>query len=205
MSILVVDTGLCNLGSVVRAIEECGGECFISSSSDSIKDASKIVLPGVGSFADAMQQLNKGGWTDAIRQAVLQDGLPILGICLGMQILATSGVEGGGAEGLNLIPGEVVRLTVDKTHGLRIPHVGWNELHQRQPDALFEGVPDQSDFYFVHSFHFVPKDKKHILAVTDYGVDVVAVVGNGTIWGTQFHPEKSGRRGFEILQNFLKV
>ncbi len=202
MSILIIDYGMGNLASVRRAFEECGADVFISDDPADIKEAERLVLPGVGAFYDAMALLRKKGWVDAIRRAVLEEGIPILGICLGMQLMAESGVEGGESEGLGLVPGRVIRL--ESKDSERIPHVGWNEVHFQQKHLLFDAISDGADFYFVHSFHFVPSKPEHVLAITPYCGGFVSVVGKGSAVGVQFHPEKSSKAGFVIIKNFLR-
>lgn len=202
MTSLIVDYGLCNLDSVSRAVEECGGEPLASSDPSDVELAAKIILPGVGSFAEAMSALNESGWTQALRDAVLNRGVPMLGICLGMQLLAGRGTEGGETEGLNFIPGRIEKLVPDAPQ-TRIPHVGWNEVEQQQSCPLFAGIPDRKDFYFVHSYHFVPEDPAHALATTPYCGTMVSTVGRDNVFGTQFHPEKSLGVGFQLLRNFL--
>jgi glutamine amidotransferase len=205
LSVLIVDYNLSNLGSIRRSIEECGVSPVVSNDPGKLKAASRIVLPGVGSFTDGMENLLEMGWASALREAAMEDRIPLLGICLGMQLLAEKGEEGGTVEGLKLIPGEVRRF-VPEDSSTRIPHVGWNEVWKASgSQCLFEGIPDGSDFYFVHSYHFIPRRKEHILATTPYCGNFVSAIGAGNIFGVQFHPEKSGRPGFQILKNFLNV
>lgn len=201
--IVIVDYGFCNLDSVLRAVQECGGDAVVSDDPGSAATAGKLILPGVGSFAGAMKSIRSLGWDHALRREVTQNGIPLLGICLGMQLLATRGTEGGDSDGLGLVPGRVVRLT-RTTPDLRIPHVGWNEVVQRRPSPVFEGIADRKDFYFVHSFHFVPQQQEDILGTTTCGEDFASVVGRGNVVGTQFHPEKSLRTGFALLRNFIE-
>lgn len=202
MATLIIDYGMGNLASVRRAFEECGADVFISDDPADIKEAERLVLPGVGAFYDAMALLRKKGWVDAIRRAVLEEGIPILGICLGMQLMAESGVEGGESEGLGLVPGRVIRLESKESE--RIPHVGWNEVHFQQRHPFFDAISDGVDFYFVHSFHFVPSNPEHVLAITPYCGGFVSVVGKESAVGVQFHPEKSSKVGFVIIKNFLR-
>ena len=204
MSVLIVDYGMSNLGSVKRAFEECGASAHVSDDPADCLQAEHIVLPGVGSFADGMSALLAGGWVGPLRYAVLEEKIPLLGICLGMQLLADTGFEGGETAGLGLIPGEVRRLTAD-TPETRIPHVGWNEAHHDGTHPLFAGIPDGADFYFVHSYHLVPVDAADALAGTPYCGTFTSVVGRGTVYGTQFHPEKSSRYGFQLIRNFLAL
>lgn len=207
MKLAIVDYGLGNLGSVRRALAELGVEAAIAERPEQLAAAERIILPGVGSFADGMAYLNERGWSDEIRRQALEAGKPLLGICLGMQLLASVGSEGsngGNTPGLGLIPGAVVRLD---TLGcaLRIPHVGWNAIALHGEPALFAGIPPGTDFYFVHSFALRPACPEAILASTGYGVPVVAAIGDGCVFGTQFHPEKSSKAGLRLLKNFLEL
>jgi glutamine amidotransferase len=204
MTVLIVDYGMGNLASVKRALEECGASALISDSPKDLKIASHIILPGVGSFTEAMNHLEAEEWPTALKAAVYDDAIPLLGICLGMQLLAEAGHEGGFYPGLGFIPGEVVRFQ-SCFKGERIPHVGWNEVRPIHPHPLFECVPDSADFYFVHSFHFSNARPDTVIAKTPYCGEFVSVVGLGSVIGTQFHPEKSSRCGRRLLSNFLKL
>jgi imidazole glycerol-phosphate synthase subunit HisH len=204
MSVLIVDYGMGNLASVARALEDCGAEVVVSDQPSSINGSERIVVPGVGSFADASRNLGERGWTEPLWKAAKEERLPLMGICLGMQLLATSGDEGGQSIGLGLIPGRVQRL-IPSDSAERIPHVGWNEVHRVRPSFLWEGVPDDSDFYFVHSYHFVPDSPEVILGRTPYCGGFVAAVEHSNVVGFQFHPEKSSRVGRSILSNFLRM
>ena len=202
MKVAVIDYGLGNLGSVRRAIAELGAEPVLAASPDALKGADRVIRPGVGSFADGMSLLNARGWVGAIRDEAAK-GKPVLGICLGMQLLASRGTEGGDNEGLDLIGGEVVALR-DLGCELRIPHVGWNEVAVKNgASKILGGIPGGTDFYFVHSYAFTPKDPGDVLATTTYGATIAAVVGRGSVAGTQFHPEKSSKAGFRVLRNFI--
>jgi len=210
MRVGVIDYGVGNLGSVVRALEELRVTPILISRAIDMHTVDSLILPGVGNFSDCVKLLQDGGWVQALRQEVIAESKPLLGVCLGMQLLATSSMEGLtentsiGAHGLNFIPGRVESL---KSLGcrLRIPHVGWNEVTSNSNVlGLFDGIPDGTDFYFVHSYAFVPDDTKHILATTVYDIPVTAAVRCGHIWGTQFHPEKSSRAGFQLLRNFIE-
>ena len=199
MKVAVIDYGLGNLGSVRRAIAELGAEPLLADEPGQLAAVDRIILPGVGSFADGMGLLRNRGWVRALRET----GKPLLGICLGMQLLGSHGTEGGDTEGLDLIPGEVIGL---ETLGceLRIPHVGWNAVDPRNgSSAILRGIPGGTDFYFVHSYVLQPREATDVLATTSYGVPVTAVVGRGKVMGTQFHPEKSSKAGFRVLRNFL--
>lgn len=202
MKVAIINYGMGNLGSVRRAFEEIGAEPIIANHPSSLYEVDRVVLPGVGAFADGMAHLSHSGWIDALNDVVTAQGKPLLGICLGMQMLATAGYEGGLTQGLSMIPGQVRRLE-DLGCKLRIPHVGWNEVRCQKDDALFEGIPDASDFYFVHSYVFVPQVAESLIAIVPYGNDVAAAVRRGNVFGCQFHPEKSSKVGRQLLKNFL--
>ena len=203
MTVLIVDYGMGNIASARRALEECGARALVSDDPADIKVADRIVVPGVGAFPQAMARLCEAGWVDALRAAVHDDGLPLLGICLGMQLLADESDEVSRTQGLGLIPGRIERiLPADADE--RVPHVGWNEVHH-QGDTLFKGIPSGADFYFVHSFRFVPTREDAIVATTPYAGETVSAVGAGRVVGVQFHPEKSSRAGFRLLKNFLAI
>lgn len=203
----IIDYGVGNLGSLQRAFEEIGAEADLITAPDALPGCGAMVLPGVGAFTDCMDLLRAKGWIAPLQDAVAA-GKPLLGICVGMQLLATEGeegAEGAPTPGLGLIPGRVVHLRAQGC-AERVPHVGWNGLSPTAAGAgLFHTIPEATDVYFVHSYTFVPQDGSHVLAHTDYGIPVVAAVGHGPVWGTQFHPEKSGRAGFQILRNFRSV
>jgi len=210
-SVLVMDAGLGNIGSVVEALQR--HDCDVQRAPEPPTPASTAafthaVLPGVGSFAAGMEALTGSGWEAWIKQVWCQVDRPLLGICLGMQLLASEGVEGspdgGVVAGLDLIPGRVERLRVGPD--LALPHVGWNVLHWHSPPStLAQGLPEGGDMYFVHSYAFQPRDPAHGLAMSDYGQRFTAVVGRGSCYGVQFHPEKSQRLGRRLLENFLAL
>ena len=202
MTITIVDYGMGNLASVRRAFEECGADVHVSDDPKSCRTASKLVLPGVGAFAMAMDNIRQRGWYDALLEAAQQRQLPLLGICLGMQLLADTGFEDGETAGLGLVPGQVRRFQPENTD-IRVPHVGWNEIAVKRDDALLTGLGDGTDFYFVHSYFFDASDPQDVLATTPYCGDFASIVGHGNVRGTQFHPEKSGVAGFQILRNFI--
>ena len=200
--IAIVDTGMCNVDSMQRALEECGAKADVTNNPHDLDVADKIVLPGVGAFPDAMELLNESGLAEAIRRNVVDHEVPILGVCLGMQLLTTKSVEVRPTLGLDLIAGHVERLVpIDRE---RVPHVGWNEAHQRQDHALFGGIAEATDFYFVHSFHVVC-DERFVVATSPYCGGLVAVIGSDHIMGTQFHPEKSQAMGLALLHNFVTM
>jgi glutamine amidotransferase len=208
----LIDYGSGNLASAAKALgHAAAGKHEIVTTADPqvVKDAERVVLPGVGAFADCMRGLVAvPGMVEALREKVLKEGAPFLGICVGMQLMATVGVEFGRHAGLGWIAGEVVKITLaSSTEGgpaLKIPHMGWNELKKVQSHALLEGIPAGSHAYFVHSFQLVPALPEDLIATTDYGGPLTAMVGNENIAGTQFHPEKSQATGLKLLENFLR-
>jgi glutamine amidotransferase len=201
--VAVVDYGVSNLDSVARALEECGASPFVTSDPAELRHASLMVLPGVGAFADGMRNLRERGLDQALREQVLEQGVPLLGVCLGMHLLADRGIEGGETQGLGLVPGTAVKLQPDEP-GTRIPHVGWNEVHPARPSPLMEGIEDGRDFYFVHSYHLACDDPADVLATTPYCGGIASAVQRGVVAGVQFHPEKSQKAGFALLRNFVK-
>jgi imidazole glycerol-phosphate synthase subunit HisH len=203
-TVAIVDYGMCNLDSVSRAVEECGGRSMITDQAGEIDRADRIILPGVGAFPDAMHNIKKRSLDKILAEQVFEKNIPLLGICLGMQLLATVGFECQETEGLGWIPGRVIRL---ESYGedSRIPHIGWNEVYPVRPSSLFDGIEDGKDFYFVHSYHFCPDHEDHILARTPYSRGFVSGIQRDKIFGLQFHPEKSQRIGFKIIKNFLSI
>lgn len=204
METVIIDYGMGNLLSVQRAFEKCGSDAVISDNPLDLREAEHIVLPGVGAFPDAMKNLKSEGWVQELNRAVLEKETPFLGICLGMQLLADIGYEGTICKGLGYIPGEVVLF--EKTEqNERIPHVGWNEIVKIQDIPLLDEIEDKTNFYFVHSYHFVPKNIDYVAALTPYCGEFVSIVTNYNIVGTQFHPEKSQKAGFKLIKNFLAM
>ena len=205
MTLVVIDYGAANLGSVCRAFRRLGANPVVAANPPDLHAASHIVLPGVGSFADCARNLRDGGWIRAIQLQVREHNKALLGICVGMQLLADEGTEWGVHAGLGLIHGRVQRLN-DLGCKLRIPHVGWNDLNVRTGSAnLLHGIPNGSDMYFVHSYAMEVENPLDVWAVVDYGVALTAVVGHKRVMGVQFHPEKSSKAGLKILQNFLDI
>ncbi len=202
LRVAIVDYGLCNLDSVTRAVERCGGDPFVSHRVEEIATADRIILPGVGAFGEAMSRLHADGLVEGLRNLVVAKSRPFLGICLGMQLMACQGTEGQITRGLDWLPADVTRLPVDA--GARVPNIGWSEVYPGRPDPLFANVPAGADFYFVHSYAMVPRDDADVLARTSFGTATfVSAVRRDNFWGVQFHPEKSQRLGFQVLRNFL--
>ena len=202
--IAIIDTGLCNLGSMRRALEECGGTTLVTADAAELGNADRIVLPGVGAFGDVVAVLRDRHLDVALADQVLGEGVPFLGACLGMQLLATTGTEGGSTAGLGWIEGDVVRLE-PTPQDPRVPHIGWNEVHQAGESRLLADIDEGADFYFAHSFHLRCADPSDSVATTPYCGGFTSVVERGNVFATQFHPEKSQQRGFAVLRNFLAV
>lgn len=200
--VTIVNYGMGNLRSLQNAFAHLGEECRIEADPEIIANSDRLVLPGVGSFAQAMSNIKNNGLHQALEIAVLQRGVPFLGICLGMQLLADIGEEGGTTFGLGWIPGKVVRL--DPGENFKVPHIGFNTAYiHGQYEELFDKLGVGSDFYFVHSYHFVPDIPENIVAISDYGTEVVCAVRKDNIVGVQFHPEKSQSNGLQLLRNFI--
>jgi glutamine amidotransferase/cyclase len=197
--ITLLDYGAGNVRSVVNAIESLGETVHIVATAEDILAAEKLVFPGVGAFGSMMQILIRKGYVDPLK-SYIRSNRPFLGICLGLQALFEKSEEAPGFGGLGIIPGKVVRFDVD----LSVPHIGWNGLNICQPSGIFNGLHGDEKFYFVHSYHVVPKNESVVLTTTDYGCGFVSSIQQGNILATQFHPEKSGRNGIRILKNFLE-
>ncbi|MDB5601757.1 MAG: imidazole glycerol phosphate synthase subunit HisH [Xanthobacteraceae bacterium] len=213
MSVAIVDYGSGNLHSAAKAFERAARDTghsqpiLVTSHPDDVARADRVVLPGVGAFADCRRGLDAiPGMVEALNEAVRRKGRPFFGICVGMQLMATRGNEHGVTEGLGWIPGEVDKIApTDPT--LKIPHMGWNTLNANRPHALLDGIPVGSDglhAYFVHSYQLNAADPADLVASADYGGAVTAIVGRDTMVGTQFHPEKSQKLGLHLIANFLK-
>lgn len=199
----IVDYGVGNLYSLASSLKAIGVEAVIADSSRQLQQASHIILPGVGAFADAAQKLNMSGMRNVLLEEVGR-GKPLLGICLGMQMLFDKSLEYGEHEGLGLIPGVVSPLADDIAPGLKTPHIGWNRLEVLRPDPLFRYFQSGLHVYYVHSF-YAKGCAAHTLAVSDYSIPVTGVVKNANVYGVQFHPEKSGRAGLSLLRAFAEM
>lgn len=200
-NVVIIDYGMGNLDSMCRAVVKCGGDPTVSSRAEDLRVADKVILPGVGAFPQAMQNLRARNLVEPLRAFALQR--PLLGVCLGMQLFASSGTEIEETPGLDLIKGRVERI--NPSQALPVPHIGWNELSYCTADSLFAGIPEGKDFYFVHSYHLVCSDAADLVATTGYGGQVTAAVRRGLVHGVQFHPEKSQKFGFQLLRNFLAM
>ena len=200
--IAIINYGAGNLFSVEKAFSALGADVRVSSTASDILSADKIVLPGVGAFGDCMEQLNASGLIPAIREGVAR-GIPLLGVCVGLQILFEGSEESSGVEGLGLLQGRVSRIAAPHE---KIPHMGWNALNiteNHREKGLFAGIPQDSYAYFVHSYHALPKDRAIISSTCFYGEEITASISAGNIMATQFHPEKSGDIGLKIIHNFV--
>ena len=200
----IVDYNMGNLASVINAFAKVGADATLESDPSKLNQYDKLILPGVGAYGDAMEHLKENGMDDAVI-AFAASGKPLLGICLGMQLLFESSEEFGETKGLGLIPGKVVAFDESKfDHSLKVPHMGWNELFQQRETALFAEMDQDFYLYFVHSFHAVCDDK-YAIGKTHYGYEFVSAVQNGNIYGIQPHPEKSHENGLKIIENFAKL
>ena len=200
----IVDYNMGNLASVMNAFSKVGSNAVLESDPNKLSNYDKLILPGVGAFGDAMEHLQSNGMDKAIK-TYAASGKPLLGICLGMQLLFESSEEFGSSKGLGLIPGKVVAFD-EKTfdYPQKVPHMGWNELFVQKDTALFEGLPKEFYLYFVHSFH-AKCDDKYAIGKTHYGYEFVSAVQNNNIYGIQPHPEKSHKNGLKIIENFVKL
>jgi len=201
MNLAIVDYGMANLRSVQKAFEQVGHTARVVKSAAEIDSADRLVLPGVGAFCDAVRTLRDSGLAGPCVRHI-ERGRPFLGICLGLQMLFDVGYEDGTHEGLHVLSGEVRRFDVDTTMGLKVPHMGWNQIDLRGPCPLFDGLPERPNVYFVHGYHALPTDTSVVAATTDYGRPFVSAVWRDNLYATQFHPEKSQKVGLQILANF---
>jgi glutamine amidotransferase len=198
--ITIVDYGAGNLRSVVNAINKLGYQTEVTSVAERVAAAAIVVLPGVGAAADTMANLKAKGLIDPL-QSYINQGRPFLGICMGLQILLSGTEEGGWHECLGIFPGQVHKLP----SGLKIPHMGWNQVKQKTKHPVFKGVPDEANFYFVHSYYAEPEDSSLVAGETEYGTAFCSVIARGNLVATQFHPERSGEMGLKIYENFFNM
>jgi len=200
MNIIIVDYGSGNLRSVQKGFEKGGYSAIISSSPNAIAEATHLVVPGVGAFSECMKNLEQRRLLKPIKDAIVS-GKPYLGICLGLQILFTEGEEFGSFPGLDIIPGKVVRFPENR---LKVPHMGWNQIHIKKESPLLAGIPENEYFYFVHSYYCLPKDENCVATTTDYGMTFPSAIARNNIFACQFHPEKSQAMGLKLLSNFTR-
>ena len=197
--ITIVDYKLNNLRSLENTLGRLRHDTCVTSRAEDIEQAEKLILPGVGAFGNAMRNLHELGLAEVVVRKV-SEGIPMLGVCLGMHLLFTESEEFGSHSGLGILPGKIRRIPP----GVHIPHMGWNQLRRERPDPILEGIDEASFVYFVHSYFAVPTESALVIATTDYGIDLPSVVGDGNVWATQFHPEKSQHVGERILDNFAR-
>lgn len=197
--LVVVDYGGSNLRSVVKAFEGLGHPPKVATTPRELVDAPALVLPGQGAAGQIMRSLRESGLDEAL-QAFISSGRPFLGVCMGMQVLLEGSEEDGGQECLGILPGAVCRLPASQ----KVPHMGWNTVRQRQRHPLWTGIPDDGYFYFVHSYAAQPEGEDLVVGATEYGVSFASAIGKDNVFGTQFHPEKSGRLGLQLYRNFVE-
>jgi len=197
--IAVIDYGAGNLRSVANAIARLGYQPRITSAARDLLKAQAIILPGVGAAGNTMENLRNLGLVDPLKK-LIADNRPFFGVCIGLQVLFTGTEEGGWHNCLGIIPGRVKKLP----DGLKVPHMGWNQVRQRVSHPLFEGIPDGADFYFVHSYYGEPEDNSLVVGETDYGITMGSVIARDNLVATQFHPEKSGEHGLKMYDNFIR-
>ncbi|MCI8530650.1 MAG: imidazole glycerol phosphate synthase subunit HisH [Lachnospiraceae bacterium] len=200
--VAVIDYDAGNIKSVEKALLSLGEKVAVTRDAETILHADSVILPGVGAFGDAMEKLHTYGLVEVIRKCVDQ-GTPFLGICLGLQLLFESSEESPGVEGLHILDGKIVRIPSES--GLKVPHIGWNNLNFPNPGRLFDGIEEGAYVYFVHSYYLQAKEEKIVTAAADYGVEIHASVEKGNVFACQFHPEKSSHVGLRILKNFLAL
>jgi len=199
--IAILDYGMGNLRSVEKALERVGAESIRTSDHDRVREADAVVLPGVGAFRKAMEAVHARGLDELVRERV-EAGMPVIGLCLGMQLLFEHSSELGGSRGIGVLEGEVRPLV---TGGLKVPQIGWNPVAWRGSSPLTEGLPDPTPMYHVHSFAARPTHPEDVLGTAHYGTEFVSAVSRANVYGVQFHPEKSGTRGLQLLRNFASV
>ena len=198
----IIDYDAGNIKSVEKALQYLGEEVIITREAEVILNADGVILPGVGAFGDAMDKLNRYGLTEVIHQYV-ETGKPFLGICLGLQLLFEESEESPGVRGLHLLDGKIVRIPAE--NGLKVPHIGWNDLSFPREGKLFRGLKEHSYVYFVHSFYLQAEEEQVVTATAEYGVNIHASVEKGNVFACQFHPEKSSEVGMQILRNFIEL
>lgn len=198
----IIDYGAGNLMSVKKALDYIGAKSIITSDPNEIENANSVILPGVGAFGDAMDSMRSRGLDGAVKKAALS-GKPFLGICLGLQLLFAESDESPNASGLGLLNGKI--SLIPNNNGLKVPHIGWNSIEIRENSRLFSGIENGSYFYFVHSYYLNGADESDVAATTEYGVKIECAIERGNMFATQFHPEKSGSAGLQVLRNFIEA
>ncbi|HUQ64957.1 MAG TPA: imidazole glycerol phosphate synthase subunit HisH [Flavitalea sp.] len=199
--ITIIDYGMGNLGSISNMFKRIGVASEVTGDHGKIRAAKKILLPGVGAFDAAMERINEGGLKPLLNEKVLNEKVPVLGICLGMQLLTNSSEEGK-LPGLGWIPARTSRFRFDEHSNLKVPHMGWNRVYEKNPSALTNELPPEPRFYFVHSYYVLTENEKHVVATTTHGVEFNSIIQKENIFGAQFHPEKSHKFGMKLLENF---
>lgn len=198
--VAIINYGAGNIRSVANAISKLGYTPLITDNPQEVLESQAVILPGVGAAADTMAGLEKAGMLAVVRKLAAEDK-PLFAVCVGLQVLLSETEENGGSSCMGIVPGVVKRLPT----GLKIPHMGWNQVKQTKELPLFEGIPDGANFYFVHSYYAQPEDESLVAGVTEYGTSLCSVLVRGNLVATQFHPEKSGRHGLKMYENFLKM
>jgi glutamine amidotransferase len=202
-TVAIVDYGMGNLQSVKNAFEALGATVVIAREPEAVRSADKVIVPGVGAFGEAMATLRSRGWVEVLEAEVRQNRKPLMGLCLGMQLLATDGTEGGACSGLGWIAGAVTQLPGDAD--TRVPHMGWNDVTPSPRTRMYQGISGPQTFYFVHSYVLEPADRRSVSGVCRHGRAFVASIEQDHIWATQYHPEKSQKAGLQVLRNFLTL
>lgn len=205
MKIGILEVGISNIASVYRMIEKVGGKAYYISTANQIFNADKIIIPGVGHFDKGMKSLHKNGWIEALYERITVEKIPVMGICLGMQLLCNKSEEGI-EKGLSLIDADVKKFRFDSEKKLKIPHMGWNIVHSVRDNDLIPYITnDEYRYYFVHSYHVEPIDPNLTIGITNYGAEFCAAIQSDNIYGVQFHPEKSHRFGMELMKRFINL
>ena len=203
-NIVIIDSDIGNVGSLKRAVDHFGYNAVISKNFKEISKASHLILPGVGSFDEGMKKIKENQISEILNEMVKINQIPLLGICLGMQLLASAGFENNKkTQGLNLIPGTVKKIEI--TGNFKLPHIGWNEVFFKKNNIIFNNIPNNSDFYFIHSYKFMCEDKLNEIAISNFCENFTSAVIKNNIYGVQFHPEKSLKLGIELIKNFLGI
>jgi len=203
--IIIIDYGMGNIGSIAKMIRKVGGEAYVCTEPEGVLRAEKLILPGVGAFDNGMQRLKEKGFVEPLERTVIHEGRPLLGICLGMQLL-TGRSDEGSLPGLGWLDAHTVRFHFNGSNtGLKIPHMGWNDISIKRPGVLFQDMYEDPAFYFVHSFHVVSNDNTQVLATATYGYEFVAAMQHDNIMATPFHPEKSHKYGMQVIRNFVEA